>query len=58
MDAGANASVLPALSLACLVGFGAFVAMLPAFSVVRGWVLSIGGGPLVPLAWQSMYSPP
>ena len=50
MDAGANASVLPALSVASLVGFGAVVAALPAFAVVRQWVLSIGGGPLVSLA--------
>ncbi|MBN9247318.1 MAG: GntP family permease [Hyphomicrobium sp.] len=50
MDAGANASVLPALSVASLVGFGAVVAALPAFATVREWVLSIGGGPLVSLA--------
>jgi H+/gluconate symporter-like permease len=50
MDAGANASVLPALSVASLVGFGAVVAAMPAFSVVRDWVLGIGGGPLVSLA--------
>jgi len=50
MDAGANASVLPAFSVASLVGFGAVVAALPAFSVVREAVLSIGGGPLVSLA--------
>jgi H+/gluconate symporter-like permease len=50
MDAGANASVLPAFSVASLVGFGAVVAMLPAFAVVRDWVLSIQGGPLVSLA--------
>jgi H+/gluconate symporter-like permease len=50
MDAGANASVLPAVSVASLVGFGAVVAALPAFAVVRVWVLSIGGGPLVSLA--------
>lgn len=49
MDAGANASVLPALSVASLVGFGAVVAALPAFEAVRSWVLSIGGGPLVSL---------
>jgi H+/gluconate symporter-like permease len=49
MDAGANASVLPALSVASLVGFGAVVAMLPAFESVRDWVLSINGGPLVSL---------
>jgi H+/gluconate symporter-like permease len=50
MDAGANASVLPALSVASLVGFGAVVAALPAFSLVRDVVLSIEGGPLVSLA--------
>lgn len=50
MDAGANASVLPALSVASLVGFGAVIAALPAFSVVRDWVLGIEGGPLVSLA--------
>jgi H+/gluconate symporter-like permease len=49
-DAGANASVLPALSVASLVGFGAVVAALPAFAVVRDWVLGIEGGPLVSLA--------
>lgn len=50
MDAGVNASVLPAVSVASLVGFGAVVAALPAFAVVRDWVLSIEGGPLVSLA--------
>lgn len=50
MDAGANASVLPILSVASLVGFGAVVAALPAFVAVRDWVLGIGGGPLVSLA--------
>jgi H+/gluconate symporter-like permease len=50
MDAGANAAVLPALSVASLVGFGAVVAALPAFAMVQAWVLSIGGGPLVSLA--------
>jgi H+/gluconate symporter-like permease len=50
MDAGANASVLPAVSVASLVGFGAVVAALPAFTMVRDWVLAIEGGPLVSLA--------
>jgi len=50
MDAGASASVLPAFSVASLVGFGAVIAALPAFTLVRDWVLSIGGGPLVSLA--------
>src|SRR4029079_3417853 len=47
VDAGANASVLPAVTIASLVGFGAVVAALPAFDGVRGWGLSIGGGPRV-----------
>src|SRR5215831_10256663 len=50
MDAGANASVLPVLSVASLVGFGAVVAAVPAFDIVRNWMLSIEGGPLVSLA--------
>ncbi|WP_407166271.1 GntP family permease [Bradyrhizobium sp. ORS 111] len=50
MDAGANASVLPALSVASLVGFGAVIASLPAFEMVRDRVLQIEGGPLVSLA--------
>jgi H+/gluconate symporter-like permease len=50
LGAGANASVLPTLSVASLVGFGAVVAALPAFAAVRDWVLSIEGGPLVSLA--------
>jgi H+/gluconate symporter-like permease len=50
MDAGANAAVLPAVSVASLVGFGAVVAAMPAFAVVRDTVLGIGGGPLVSLA--------
>jgi len=50
MDAGVNASVLPVVSVASLVGFGAVVAALPAFALVRDWVLSIEGGPLVSLA--------
>src|SRR5215471_19313401 len=50
IDAGANASVLPVLSVASLVGFGAVVAAVPAFDIVRDWVMSIEGGPLVSLA--------
>ena len=50
MDAGANASALPAFSVASLVGFGAVIAALPAFKMVSDWVLSIEGGPLVSLA--------
>src|SRR5262249_32244678 len=50
MDAGANAAVLPIFSVASLVGFGAVIAALPPFALVRDWVLSISGGPLVSLA--------
>jgi H+/gluconate symporter-like permease len=50
VDSGVTASVLPAVSVASLVGFGAVVAAMPAFDMVRHWVLSIEGGPLVSLA--------
>jgi H+/gluconate symporter-like permease len=49
LDAGANSSVLPVLTIGSLVGFGAVVAALPAFAAVRDSVLSIQGGPLVSL---------
>ncbi|WP_421694902.1 GntP family permease [Aestuariivirga sp.] len=50
IDAGANASVLPIMAVASLVGFGAVVAAMPAFATVSDWVLGIGGGPLVSLS--------
>jgi H+/gluconate symporter-like permease len=53
VDAGLNASVLPVVSVACLVGFGTVVAALPAFEMVRAWVLGIEGGPLVSLAFST-----
>jgi H+/gluconate symporter-like permease len=49
LDAGANSAALPMLMIASLVGFGAVVAALPAFSMVRDGVFSIQGGPLVSL---------
>ena len=49
LDAGANASVLPLLTVSSLVGFGAVVGALPAFVAVRDAVLSIQGGPLISL---------
>ncbi len=49
MDAGANSSVLPILTVGSLVGFGAVVAAMPAFAGVRDLVLSIRGGPLISL---------
>jgi H+/gluconate symporter-like permease len=49
LDAGANSSVLPVLTVGSVVGFGAVVAALPAFATIRDAVLSIQGGPLVSL---------
>jgi H+/gluconate symporter-like permease len=40
---------LPLLTVGSVVGFGAVVAAMPAFAVVRDAVLSIRGGPLVSL---------
>ena len=53
IDAGVNASVLPAVSVASLVGFGAVVAVMPSFDIVRGWILEAGGSTLVSLAVAS-----
>ena len=50
LDAGANASVLPVFNTASLVGFGAVVAALPAFAVVRDAFLAVPGGPLVSIS--------
>lgn len=49
LDAGANSSVLPIMTVASLVGFGAVVAALPAFAIVRDAVLEVPGGPLISL---------
>ena len=46
LDAGANSSVLPIMTVASLVGFGAVVAAMPAFAIVRDAVLQIPGGRL------------
>ncbi len=51
IDDGANASVVPIFNTASLVGFGAVIAALPAFDLVREAVLGIGGdNPLISLA--------
>ena len=51
VDRGADAAVLPIFNTASLVGFGAVVAALPAFDLIREAVLGIGGGnPLISLA--------
>jgi len=49
LDAGANSAALPILTISSLVGFGAVVAALPAFTMVRDAVLSVPGGPLISL---------
>ena len=51
LDAGANASVLPVFNTASLVGFGAVIASLAAFEIIRAGVMRIGGeNPLISLA--------
>lgn len=51
LDDGANAATAPAFYTASLVGFGAVVASLPAFALIRDGVLSIApGNPLISLA--------
>ena len=49
LDAGANSAALPMLMIGSLVGFGAVVAAVPVFTLVRDAVFSIQGGPLVSL---------
>jgi H+/gluconate symporter-like permease len=51
LDDGANAAAGPAFNTASLVGFGAVIASLPAFTMIRDAVLQIApGNPLVSLA--------
>ncbi|MDP3137175.1 MAG: GntP family permease [Burkholderiaceae bacterium] len=51
LGAGASAAALPALNTAVLVGFGAVVASLPAFALVRDAVLEIApDNPLISLS--------
>ncbi|KJS00544.1 MAG: transporter [Desulfobulbaceae bacterium BRH_c16a] len=51
VDAGANAAVLPIFNTASLVGFGAVIASLAAFEIIRSGVMNIGGeNPLISLA--------
>lgn len=51
LDDGANASVMPIFNTASLVGFGAVIASLPAFGVIRDAVLGIAPeNPLISLA--------
>jgi H+/gluconate symporter-like permease len=51
LDDGASASVLPLFNTASLVGFGAVIAALPSFALVRESVLGIApGNPLISLS--------
>ena len=51
LDDGANASVLPIFNTASLVGFGAVIASLPAFELMKHFIEGLGGGnPLISLA--------
>ncbi len=51
LDGGANASVLPIFNTASQVGFGAVIAALAAFALIRDGMLGIGGdNPLISLA--------
>lgn len=51
VDSGANASLLPIFNTASLVGFGAVIASLSAFALIRDNVVDIGGdNPLISLA--------
>ena len=50
LDAGATGATLPVFNVASMAGFGAVVAVLPAFAAVRDGLLAIPGGPLVSMA--------
>jgi H+/gluconate symporter-like permease len=51
LDSGASASVLPIFNTASLVGFGAVIASLGAFALIRSGVIQVGGAnPLISLA--------
>ncbi|MFO8153096.1 GntP family permease [Thioalkalivibrio sp.] len=51
LDNGANASLVPIFNTASLVGFGAVIASLSAFLLIRDSVIQLGGdNPLISLA--------
>ncbi len=51
LDAGAKDSLKPIFNTASLVGFGAVIASLSAFTLIRDWVVTVGGdNPLISLA--------
>ncbi|MCC5962275.1 MAG: GntP family permease [Rhodobacteraceae bacterium] len=51
LDSGAKDSLLPIFNTASLVGFGAVIASLSGFALIRDWVVVAGGdNPLISLA--------
>ena len=51
LDTGAAESLKPIFNTASLVGFGAVIASLSAFTLIRDWVVTVGGdNPLISLA--------
>ncbi|MFO7758735.1 MAG: GntP family permease [Roseovarius sp.] len=51
LDHGAADSLKPIFNTASLVGFGAVIASLSAFALIRDWVVTVGGdNPLISLA--------
>ena len=51
LDKGAADSLLPIFNTASLVGFGAVMASLAGFTLIRDWVVTVGGdNPLISLA--------
>lgn len=52
LSAGAEDSVLPIFNTASLVGFGAVIATLPAFTIIQQGIQNLGDNPLVSLAFS------
>ena len=50
LDAGAKDSLKPIFNTASLVGFGAVIASLAGFGLIRDWVVDVGDNPLISLA--------
>lgn len=51
LDEGASDALKPIFNTASLVGFGAVISSLSAFTIIRDWVVTIGGNnPLISLA--------
>ena len=51
LDTGAKDALVPIFNTASLVGFGAVIAALSSFSLIRDWVVTAGGdNPLISLA--------